>query len=202
MMNIYPKISETIGQLDIHSFSEERKLILDQVCTYIRDSKGQDVALNFICTHNSRRSQFAHIWAQTLAKYYKHNNINCYSAGAERTAVYPQVIKTLRKQGFDISAQSAENNPVYQLKYSDELSPIEAYSKTIDDQDFENLKFAAIMTCAHAQESCPVIPNASVKIALNYEDPKRYDGTELEETKYVEKSLEIAREMKYIFASI
>ena len=66
----------------IKTFSEkkipnDRKAILDPLAAYITSkvSKGEAVRLNFICTHNSRRSHLSQIWAQTMAYHFGIQNV-------------------------------------------------------------------------------------------------------------------------------
>ena len=64
-------------------------------------------------------------------------------------------------------------------------------------------KFAAVMTCAHADENCPFIPGAEQRIPVRYKDPKAFDDTPEEKVAGIaNKSIEIATEMHYIFSSI
>ena len=58
------------------------------------------------------------------------------------------------------------------------------------------------MTCAHADENCPFIAGAEERIPLRYEDPKRFDDTENEVEAYLNKSIEIATELHYIFSNL
>ena len=58
------------------------------------------------------------------------------------------------------------------------------------------------MTCSHADENCPFIPGAEIRIPVRYDDPKAFDGTDLMEAKYLERSKEIATEMLYVFSKI
>lgn len=62
----------------------------------------QTIRLNFICTHNSRRSHLSQIWAQTMAYHFDVKNVYCYSGGTEATAMFPKVAETLSNQGFQI----------------------------------------------------------------------------------------------------
>ena len=74
-------------QLDFSSISEERKSILQELINYVQTQKseGKEIHLNFICTHNSRRSQLSQLWAQTASFYYGVKTF-CYSGGVEVTA--------------------------------------------------------------------------------------------------------------------
>ena len=65
-----------------------------------------------------------------------------------------------------------------------------------------NSQFAAIMTCSSADEGCPFIAGAEVRLPIRYDDPKAFDGTDLMDAKYAERSLEIASEMFYVFSKI
>ena len=58
------------------------------------------------------------------------------------------------------------------------------------------------MTCNSADEACPIVFGAELRIPVKYEDPKVFDGTEKQEKKYAERSLEIAQEMWWVFGSI
>ena len=66
---------------------ENRKEILLKIAEAIafEYSKKAVVNLNFICTHNSRRSQLGQIWSFFAANYFK-LNINAFSGGTEVTA--------------------------------------------------------------------------------------------------------------------
>ena len=58
------------------------------------------------------------------------------------------------------------------------------------------------MTCSDADENCPLIPGAEIRIPVRYEDPKIYDNTPEEEVRYDERLAQIAREMCYIFSKV
>jgi arsenate reductase len=56
------------------------------------------------------------------------------------------------------------------------------------------------MTCSDADENCPVVFGADARFPVRYDDPKQFDGTELEEEKYDERVEQIGREMLYVFS--
>jgi len=201
---MYLKLQETIDHLEIESISEERRHILQPLIDYITAKKasGEVINLNLICTHNSRRSHLSQIWAQTMAHVYRLDKVHCYSGGTEATAVFPKVVETLVDQGFEIQALSQGKNPVYAIKYNESIPPILGFSKTYNDFFNPKTNFAAVMTCSHADENCPFIPGADRRIALNYEDPKLFDGSPQQREKYLERSAQIATEMKYVFSQL
>lgn len=199
--NILPALSKTIGLLDPTSISADRKAVLQPLITYLQSGlqNKTPIRLNFICTHNSRRSHLSQIWAQTLAYYFDFDKVQCYSGGTEATAMYPMVGKTLEAQGFNLLTLSAPPNPVYAIKYCATAQPVLCFSKTYD-HDFNPKKdFGAIMTCNSANEACPMVLGANARFAITYEDPKAFDNTPQQFEKYTERSLQIATELFYVF---
>ena len=198
------KIREIIAQLSTERISEERKRILQPLIEFISSkiTKNEEVRLNFICTHNSRRSHLSQIWAQTMANYYQIENVFCYSGGTEATAMFPKVVETLRNQGFEILKLSETENPVYAVKFAENEHAVICFSKKYNDDFNPKSAFAAILTCDSADENCPIVYGAEARIPIKYEDPKKSDGTpEMDET-YFNRSLEIATEMKFVFENL
>ena len=198
------KILECIESLDVENIPVERKDLLQELVNYIQDKRNDNllIKLNFICTHNSRRSHLSQIWAHVSAAHYGIDKVNCYSGGTEATAMFPMIRKTLEKQGFGIQDLSKGDNPIYAVKYDADTMPIIAFSKTYDHSFNPENGFAAIMTCDSADQNCPFISGAEKRIAITYEDPKVFDGTDQQEAKYLERSEQIANEMKYVFSKI
>jgi arsenate reductase len=201
---MYSNLKETITEISKMEVSQERKEVLQPLVDYIAQKTETSalVRLNFICTHNSRRSHLTQIWAQTMAFYFQVQNVNCYSGGTEATAMFPKVAETLLNQGFQIQKLNVENNPVYAVKFTANELPIICFSKVFDDAFNPNSEFAAIMTCSSADEGCPFIAGAEKRLPVRYEDPKIFDGKDLMDAKYAERSLEIAAEMFYVFSQI
>ncbi|UII24006.1 protein-tyrosine-phosphatase [Fulvivirga ligni] len=199
-IKFYPELSQTIERALKTQISDERKAVLQELINYISKklSSNETAHLNFICTHNSRRSQFSQIWAQTAAAYFA-IPVKCYSGGVEVTAFNERAVKAIKGNGFKVSA-SGDDNPLYLVSYSDNAQPIKAFSKLFDDAENNCEAFAAVMTCSHADENCPFIPGTEQRIAVRYEDPKSYDDTAEEADQYDFKSMEIAAEMLYVFS--
>jgi arsenate reductase (thioredoxin) len=198
------QIDKAITSLDIVNISFERKQVLQPFIDYLQakvDSK-QEINLNFICTHNSRRSHLAQIWTQTMAYYYEIKNVSCFSGGTEATALFPMVVQTLENSGFKVEKLSEGKNPKYRITYAANEESIVGFSKTYDDDLNPKSEFAAIMTCSQADENCPYIPGAEKRLPITYDDPKAFDNTPEQAQKYNERSTQIATEMKYIFSQI
>ena len=198
------KIKEIITQLSTENISEERKKNLQPLVEFIQNkiSKNEEIRLNFICTHNSRRSHLSQIWAQTMASFFGVKNVFCYSGGTEATAMFPKVAETLQNQGFEILKLSETENPVYAVKFAENEHSVICFSKKYDDDFNPKSEFSAILTCDSADENCPIVYGAEARIPIKYEDPKKSDGTpEMNET-YFNRSLEIATEMKFVFENL
>lgn len=201
---MFENLSKTIQSIAEISVSEERKVVLKPLADYIQNkvNANEEIRLNFICTHNSRRSHLSQIWAQTMAFHFGIKNIFCYSGGTEATAMFPKVAETLTHQGFQIQQLSQEQNPLYAIKFDDNKHPIIGFSKTYFNDFNPKSNFAAIMTCSNADEGCPMVFGAEARFPIKYDDPKAFDGTEVMNEKYAERSLQIASELYFVFSQI
>ena len=201
---MFKNLSKSIVITKNISVSDERKALLQPLVDYIQNKVNlqEEIRLNFICTHNSRRSHLSQIWAQTMAFHFNIKNVFCYSGGTEATAMFPKVAETLTNQGFEIQKISDTENPVYAVKFDENQHPIICFSKTYFDEFNPKTNFSAIMTCNNADEGCPMVFGADSRFPIKYDDPKAFDGTELMNEKYAERSLQIASEMYYVFSQI
>lgn len=183
---------------EVHLIPEKRKELLAKLASYIREksANGNPVALNFICTHNSRRSHLSQIWAATAVNYYGLDNISTYSGGTEATAFNPRAVAAMERAGFQIENPGG-SNPHYRVSFSSNVTALECFSKTFDDPFNPKKGFAAIMTCSDADENCPFIPGVELRLPLTYNDPKEADDTPEETAKYDERVRQIGREVFY-----
>ena len=198
---LLPDLESFRSTLDFSSIAEDRLSVLGILIDYIQDrkTKGEKINLNFICTHNSRRSQFSQIWAKTAAAYYG-IDISSFSGGVEVTAFNERAVASIKRTGFKV-IQEGEGNPRYFTFYAESEEPLVVYSKIYDDVANAPTNFAAVMTCNHADQNCPYIPGAR-RIALKYDDPKAFDNTPQEAEKYDERSRQIATELFYVFSKV
>ncbi|MEQ8628859.1 protein-tyrosine-phosphatase [Ekhidna sp.] len=195
---IYPQIKTYLEKATSVEITDARKSILNEIVEYIKSA--EDPKLNFICTHNSRRSHLSQIWAQTMAHHYG-VKVETYSGGTEATAFNANAVAAIESAGFGV-IKGEGSNPRYKVKFSDGVPPMICYSKTFDDDVNPGSDFAAIMTCSEADAECPIVFGADARIKLFYEDPKVSDGTGNEEKVYGERSGQIAAEMAYVFSQV
>ncbi len=201
---LFSEIEKIIKSLNPETITVERKTILQPLVDFIqlKNTNNEAIRINFICTHNSRRSHLSQVWAQTMAAYFNIKNVLCYSGGTEATALFPVVAKTLENTGFEVVAISDGKNPIYAIKYAENEHPIVGFSKKYDDVFNPVSGFAAVMTCSQADGGCPFIAGAEKRIPITFDDPKAFDGTPLQAEKYNERSLQIATELFYVFYQI
>jgi arsenate reductase len=198
---MYPKLKTYISELesDSKSIPSTRKEDLKKVTKYIRTKQenGKTAKLNFICTHNSRRSHLAQVWTAVAAAHYGIDRIETFSGGTEATAFNPRAVAALERAGLEIENPGGEN-PRYEVRFDVDSDSMICFSKTFDDPFNPDSDFAAIMTCSDADENCPFVPGAEFRKPITYRDPKESDGTDLETETYDERCRQIASEMFYM----
>jgi arsenate reductase (thioredoxin) len=198
---IYLEIQQFINDFESFEPNDERKKLLQPFRDYVQHKLAtkKHLRLNFICTHNSRRSHLAQVWAQTMAIHFKLKDVYCFSGGTEATALNSNIIKVLQNSGFKIEVLAQTQNPVYNIKFSDNVHPVIGFSKKYDALFNPKTKFAAIMTCSEADQNCPNVVGAENRFNLNYDDPKLFDNTPQEMEKYNGRNLQLAQEMYWVF---
>lgn len=199
-MHLYHELEQSMRALKF-DFSEERKALLRAITARIQEQldSGEKLNLNFICTHNSRRSQLAQAWAQAMAVYYD-IPVVCFSGGSEKTAFHVNAQKALQQSGFIVETEDQADNPIVRVSFSPEVKGLKMYSKKYDEAGVDS--FIALMTCSDADENCPYIPEASARIKFTFDDPKVFDNTDQAVSGYVERSLQIAAQLKFIFSNL
>jgi arsenate reductase len=174
---------------------DERRSRLEAIAEFVRTRP--DPQLVFICTHNSRRSQMAQIWAQAASAHFA-VHLSAHSGGTEVTALHPHAVDALREAGFLIESAGQGNNPRYEARYAEGGSPITLFSKVYDSAPNPSSGFCAVMTCSTADADCPVVTGAARRVALPYDDPKDSDGTGREAEVYGLRCRQIAAEMAWM----
>ena len=116
-----------------------------------------------LCTGNSCRSQIVHGY---LSKILKHK-ANVYSAGIETHGLNENAVKSMARDGIDISSHTSNN-----LK------------------EYDKIDFAFIITvCNDANENCPFFPSKkSKRIHKNFLDPSK-----INDSKNIEKDFDDCR---------
>lgn len=185
------------------TIAEERKRALRKLALFIRtkQASNEPANLTFICTHNSRRSHMSQLWAATAAAWYGVDEVGTFSGGTEATAFDPRAVAAVQRAGFAIENPGGDN-PHYRVTYGPGAPVMECYSKTYDDPSNPREGFAAVMTCSQADQSCPAVMGAALRVAIPYDDPKAADGTPEETQRYDERCEQIAREIFYLLSQV
>lgn len=206
MTKMYPQLIQYIQKIlpEIDKIELERKQQLAVIQSFIREklSTNQIPELIFICTHNSRRSHFGQIWAQTFAYYFGVTPFQAYSGGTQATSFNINAIRTVEQAGFHIIQLNEGGNPLYRIRFQDRHHGITAFSKIYTHPANPQRAFCAVMTCTDADEKCPYIPGAQLRVAIPYEDPKIYDKTPLQNEAYEARCHQIAVELAWIFKGL
>ena len=189
---------------ELNRVGSYRRVKLEQLSLFVAEHclDGVPAKLVFICTHNSRRSHLAQIWAQTAAHYFGIPTVETYSGGNEATAFNPRAVTAIARAGFRVEQSSQDINPVYRVSFADGMDPMECFSKVYDQPPNPTHDFCAVMTCSQADNACPLVIGATDRIAIPFDDPKVFDGTGQEAAKYDERCRQIAREMLYVFSQV
>jgi protein-tyrosine-phosphatase len=202
--SFYPELEEYL--LDIESefagIPESRKETLHKLGDYVVSAlhSEKQARLVFICTHNSRRSQFGQLWAGTAARYYGLGDIQTFSGGTASTAFNPRAVAAIQRAGFQVRESDGHpDNPHYVIFSGKGMQSEPMFSKKFDDDLNPENNFCAVMVCTDADEACPIVPGAAERISHPYVDPKEFDGTEQEAAAYDERCRQIACEMLYTF---
>lgn len=185
------------------TLTEERKDLLLRIAeTIAKEYALQEVVhLNFICTHNSRRSQLGQVWSFYAAHYFN-LNIKSYSGGTEVTAFFRNTVKALQKTGFTFQLEDfSHQNPKYIISFPDTNKSIFGFSKLYNDEENKE-PYIVLTTCDSADKNCPFIPTATFRFHLPFVDPKYSDGKPNQEEIYLETSRQIAAEINFIFSNV
>jgi protein-tyrosine-phosphatase len=203
-MKLYNNLQEAILKLELEFdlIPESRKQELKDLALIIKDSLALfgRADLTVICTHNSRRSQLGQLWLKVAALHYGIKNIYTFSGGTEATSFNYRMVNAVKEYGFKVKQLDETANPKYhvQLGETDESMDI-LYSKVYSENYNPQSNYIAMMVCSQADEGCPFVYGSYKRISLPYLDPKVFDDTEIEMTKYAVKVNEIGREMLFIF---
>jgi hypothetical protein len=180
----------------------ERRGVLDAFSLAIREvrssSKYSSVHVVFICTHNSRRSQLAQVWAQCIADDLNLGFLICHSAGTERSTFHPHAIEALVNRGFVFEKERNAAIEGHRVFWKRSGLPMLCFSKTLEDLSLPKEGFIAVTTCDDADRECPFIQGATHRISLPFVDPKVGDDGANAAKLYAERSDEIANQLLYV----
>ncbi len=200
---IYPKLQDycIAVEKEFDKIPGERKEVLLELVEYILEagSKHPSTQLLFVCKHNSRRSQFAQIWAHTAANYYKLKNIKTYSGGMDFTAINFRILESLKRAGFSVTAAEIySQNPVYLVSIGKRYPDLFIYSKKYDYWNNPNDNYATILCSKKLIDSGTHFPGTEKVLALPYENVEIFDNSSGGALRNDEICRQFAREMLFV----
>jgi hypothetical protein len=163
---------------------------------------GKPLHVTVVCTGNSRRSILGASMGNLAAAYCGMPEIRFHSGGTAPTAFNPRTVAALKAIGFEVEPTGKEaprgepktENPVYRISWGEGFEALE-FSKHYGDASNPQGGFAALMVCSEADEGCPFVKGATLRLSMPYLDPKIYDGGAYESAKYAERRDDIGRLM-------
>ncbi|MFM1833569.1 MAG: Protein ArsC [Planctomycetota bacterium] len=186
-------------EAEFDRISDDRQAVLQPLATWIAEARaaGRPIDLVFVCTHNSRRSHMAQLWAKAAAAR-EGIELTTWSGGTEATAFNPRAVAAMSRAGFEITRTTGNANPIYHVRLGNDLPTQTCFSKPYSAAPNPTAGIAAVMVCGDADRRCPIVPGASARVAIPFVDPKVSDGTPEEAATYDERSAQIAREMLWV----
>ena len=201
-VELFPELSTFCSKLskEFVQIPEERKAELRDIANFIVEQRKQHKPANllFVCTSNSRRSHMAQVWSQIASYYYGVDSVFTFSGGTEQTRVNINAIDAFTRTGIEIYSNNQGDNPLRYIRVGNKINPWAIFSKHYKDPTNPKNNFAAVMVCSEADNACPIVDGADLRIGLPYKDPKEFDGSSLKEAKYDERCRQIAIEMFYV----
>ncbi len=212
MTELFPELRaycETLRAIPCSSLSEQHQAAAKQVGDWIRQRRSAGKAANLIvvCTGNSRRSIFGSTLGNIAAAFCGEAGVLFFSGGTTPTAFNPRTIRALQEIGVQSEEQSGvapsgpagERNSRYLVKWGEGASDsIVEFSKRYDDTSNPQSDFCALLVCTDADENCPVVLGASLRVSMPFDDPKEFDGQPTEHAAYAERRDQIGRAMLLI----
>lgn len=126
---LLPAVSKylTARAAEFENIPAERKVMLQELADHVKACSDADKTahLVFICTHNSRRSHLAQIWALAAAEFYGIPKVETWSGGTEATAFNPRAVAAIQRAGLQVSAADEKAaNPHYKVSFRDRKSVV------------------------------------------------------------------------------
>jgi len=193
--------------LDRSTIDSARQTELNALADWVEAqlSKNGQVDLTFICTHNSRRSHLAQVWAQVAADMAGIEGVRTFSGGTEATACNPRTVAAMKRAGFEVTPSDTlhgATNPTYDVSAGPALATMRCFSKVYGHEVNPGDGFGAVMTCSSADQGCPVVYGSAARFSTPYIDPKVSDGTAEEDSTYDARLRQIGSEMLYVMGRV
>ncbi len=214
---LFEPISKHLDKLSesIRSHESNATETSEQLAAWIlgRLQSGGTAPIVVICTGNSRRSMLASVMGNLAAAYLELPEIRFHSGGTAPSAFNERTVAALEAIGVEIASTGEEAprgepnvaNPIYQVRWGRAGEPpmeMIEFSKRYDDSVNPKTGFAALLVCNEADDACPAVFGAALRIAMPFEDPKWRDGQSDEAATYAARRDEIGRVLLSVLRSV
>ncbi len=203
---LYPILHEYVKDFykEFKKIPEARRYRLDEIAGYIMNQKAQNQSAQifFIGSNQGALSEWAQVWAEVAAFYYRVDNVKAFSAGINPGEVSEKAIFALERAGFIVYKNMLDGGPLYKVKYSYNLEPILVFPKKINHIRNPRTDFLAVLVDANAGLNLPGVKGTLYRLPIEYDDPIGYDGMENDKEIYDQYCRQMALEMFYVFSQL
>lgn len=204
--DLYPILNEYVRDFpkEFRRIPEERRYRLNEMVYFLEEQRRNKAPgqITFISSNESTVAQMAQAWSKAAAYYFGFNDFSVYSGGLNPENISVNAIIALEKAGFIVYKTNVKGVEVYRIKYAYNLEPLVAFPKKINHVKNPGDNFMAVILDANAEMNIGNIRGTYHRLLLEYDDPKGYDGSDFEMTKYQESCKTIAIEMFYVFSQL
>jgi hypothetical protein len=203
---LYPILNEYVRDFprEFRKIPEDRRFRLNEMVYFLEEQRQNNAPwqITFISTNESTIGQMAQAWSKAAAFYFGFQDFYSYSGGLNPNSISINTIVSLEKAGFIIYKSNVNGLDVYRVKYSYNLEPVVAFPKKLNHVKNPGSNFMAVVLDVNADLNINNIKGTYDRLFLEYEDPKGYEGSDLEMEKYQESCRKIAVEMFYVFSQL
>jgi len=203
---LYPILNEYVRDFpkEFRKIPEERRFRLNEIVYYLEEQELNNAPwqITFISTNESTIGQMAQAWSKAAAYYFGFKEFHPYSGGLKPNKISESAILALEKAGFIVYNSNVNGVDVYRIKYSYNLSPLIVFPKKIDHTRNPGNNFMAVILDGNADLNINNVRGTYNRLFLEYEDPRGYEGSDLEKEKFNESCKQVAVEMFYVFSQL
>ena len=203
---LYPILNEYVRDFpkEFRKIPEERRFRLNEMVYFLEEQKENNAPwqITFISTNESTVGQMAKAWSKAAAYYFGFRNFEPYSGGLKPDEISVNTIVALEKAGFIVYKSQVNGVDVYRIKYSFNLEPVIAFPKKINHTKNPGNNFMAVILDGNADLNINNVRGTYDRLFLEYEDPKGYEGSDMENEKFNESCRQVAVEMFYVFSQL
>ncbi|MBU2020152.1 MAG: hypothetical protein KJ941_10955 [Bacteroidetes bacterium] len=185
--------------LEFGRIQEDRKVILDELSSYLKYKKGDEVNLLIVENNQKLVGHLLRIWMQVSASYFEFPFFSSLSIGIKKHEIETNWLHTMLNIGFDIECKDDKGTQIYSFYLSEE-ERVSCQALQFE----EPTVWPKLMACFI--EEGVVLPdfNNSIEFSqhFSFPDSSWADGSSQQEAELHKLVGQVAREMLYVFSSL